>query len=1025
MANFSQQNRPLAIATPLGPDVLLAEKLDAREAVSELFEYRLQLLAEKPVPFDQLLGQEAKVQLQLPNGDKRYFNGMIAELSQGGRVSALGDAALLRYESLLVPKIWLLTCKVQSRIFQHMDTPAILKEVLSGYQVKYELVGTYYKREYCVQYRESDFDFISRLMEEEGIYYFFEQSESGHELVLCDSHLRHGDISGDSKVAYDTIEARRGQSHVTNWKKSQRIRPGKVTLRDYHFELPDSSLEAESLCAEDVQAGSVQHKLTVGNSHQLEIYHYPGYYAHRFDGIDKGGSAQPDDLQEVFKENQRTVRLRIEEESAQAVRIAGSSVCGRFLPGLKFKLEKHFDGDGEYWLSRVQHRTSTIDYLTNQEAPFEYANDFECLPAKVQYRTPLQTPRPRIEGTQTAVVVGPPGEHVFVDKYGRVKVQFHWDRQGKNNADSSRWIRVAQVWAGNRWGAFFWPRIGQEVVVDFHEGDPDQPIIVGSVYNAKQMPPFDLPGDVTLTGIKSCSVGGSPSANFNGVLFCDKLGDEHVEVHSETHDIHKSESTHWTRVGDTHVFTVGGMHLGSGAGAGELDSSGAGAGDDPGSYYWKASVPGSLGKNLQMTIGAKLETILGFDGEYVLGDYAEVIINPIGYAGQFGGESASTGSVIAKGLGAAFGGSIEFTYGTDTSIVYGPKVEIHRGVTVENTANFGEATLPIKIMAGLTGAMAMANMIVGAFDADSEGAQIAQFTTLSASGLAFAALNALESKVALVKKAEDAAKQDQEAALLAKNFTTIPVALQAVAALAYQAQDAAAEAAAAAAAAATEAAESRDANASRTQTISGRFFLNAYNMMIQAAPPADAPAGALISINASGADDLPGRVLVNGSDLTSITAGPCFTTYTKQDPAGGSITTQCGEAGQVKIQTTGLPTAPRIELDAEGISLTVGPPGAGASITLNESGIYLRFAEWEIALDEGGIQLLVGDNSIDVSEAAIEVEGSTINLTTEGELAIEASNVDIDADAYELLAATLEETVAGNIERSAGIMEVN
>ncbi|TMQ32333.1 MAG: type VI secretion system tip protein VgrG, partial [Planctomycetota bacterium] len=248
---------------------------------------------------------------------------------------------------------------------------------------------------------------------------------------------------------------------------------------------------ADKTIADSVQAGTVNHKEKVANNERLEIYDFPGEYAQRFDGIDKGGGEQPAELQKIFEDNKRTVGIRMQEETAPGIIINGESTCRQFVSGHKFSLTRHFNADGPYLLTTVQHlASSTVDYRSEDKAGYRYENSFTAIPFAQPYRPRRVTPKPFVQGTQTAYVVGPAGEEIFTDKYGRVKVQFHWDREGKNNADSSCWVRVAQVWAGKRWGASFWPRIGQEVIVAFQEGDPDQPIIVGSVYNADQMPPY-------------------------------------------------------------------------------------------------------------------------------------------------------------------------------------------------------------------------------------------------------------------------------------------------------------------------------------------------------------------------------------------------------------------------------------------------------------------------------------------------------------------------------------------------------
>lgn len=534
MPDYTQTDRPLKITTPLGPDILMIAALQGHEEISRLFDFRVKLIADlkNEVRFDRIIGQSVTVEMRLLDGSKRYFNGIVTRFSQGHR-----DENFNHFRAKIVPKLWLLRKKIRSRIFQHLTVPDILKQVLTGFDVAYEFSGTYYQRDFCVQYRESDFDFANRLMEEEGIYYFFKHSDGNHQMVVTDIPNKHPAVPGPSNAIYEEFSGdQRTDMRVTAWKKTQDLRSGECTLWDHCFELPGNHLEAKEKTIDSVPVGKVSHKLNLAND-QLEIYDYPGCYAQRFDGIDPNGGDRPADIQHIYEDRVRTVRLRMEQEEVRGISIDGKSDCGHFTAGHKFTLERHFDADAAYLLTRLEHHASVEGYRSDAEevASFKYENRFTCIPDALRYRPQRITPKPVIAGMQTATVAGPAGEEVFVDKYGRVKVQFHWDREGKMNADSSCWLRVAQVWAGKGWGGFFWPRIGHEVVVLFEEGDPDQPIITGSVYNADNMPPFTLPLRKKLGGIKSATIEGSPKENFNGIVFFDEKGHEHLAIHSERH----------------------------------------------------------------------------------------------------------------------------------------------------------------------------------------------------------------------------------------------------------------------------------------------------------------------------------------------------------------------------------------------------------------------------------------------------------------------------------------------------------
>jgi len=532
-ATYTQANRPLTVTTPLGNDKLLVVGFSGSEGISRPFNFQLDLKADnknqQDIAFDKLLGQKVTVQLAQADNKPRYFSGICSRFSQGERSSVF-----TAYRMEIVPQFWLLKHVSQSRTFQQLSVPDILKQVLKGLDVTDELQGTFETRDYCVQYRETDFNFASRLMEEEGIYYFFKHSADGHKMVLANTPQSHADMPGQSKVIFEAVDSGhlRDEDRIHLWEKSQELRAGKYTLWDHCFELPHQHLDAQKPVQESVAVGKVTHKLKVGGNDKFELFDYPGEYAQRFDGITPSGGDRAPDVQKIFQDNQRTVQIRMQEEALSSLVIHGASGCRQWGSGFKFTLDRHYDGDGQYVVTGVQHSAQQGSYRSD-ETSFRYQNSFTCIPAALPFRPPRVTPKPFVQGTQTAVVVGPSGQEIFTDKYGRVKVQFHWDRQGKNDANSSCWIRVGSVWAGKGWGAVHIPRIGQEVIVAFEEGEPDRPIIIGSVYNADMMPPYTLPDNMTQSGIKSRSTLQGTTDNFNELRFEDKKGSEQVYFHAE------------------------------------------------------------------------------------------------------------------------------------------------------------------------------------------------------------------------------------------------------------------------------------------------------------------------------------------------------------------------------------------------------------------------------------------------------------------------------------------------------------
>ena len=534
MAGYKQADRPLQLTSPLGPDKLFLRGFTGREGISELYRFDLDLMAENTldVQFDQVLGKHFTIKLKLAQGE-RQFDGICMRFAQGERDPS--RTTFTAYRAEIVPQFWLLTRKAQSRIFQNLSVPDILKKVLTGLDVDYQIKGTFEPRNFCVQYRESDFNFASRLMEEEGIFYFFKHSDGSHKMVVANSPDAHPDVPGNSTITYEDLRGGyREDDRIADWEKVQELRSGKYTLWDHCFELPHKHLEADKTIQPTVQAGKVSHKLTAGDNAKLELYDWPGEYAQRFDGVDKGGGDRSSDIQKIFTDNKRTVEIRMQQEALPGLVVRGGSNCRQLTSGHKFTLEKHFNADGAYVLTSIRHTASGAgDYRAGLIGEFRYENRFECIPSALPFKPSQDTPKPIVQGSQTAVVVGPPGEEIFTDKYSRVKVQFHWDREGKNNQDSSCWIRVATSWAGKQWGVIHIPRIGQEVVVDFLEGDPDQPLIIGSVYNADMMPPFHLPAEKAQSGIKTRSTLHGDPETFNELTFDDKKGSELVYLRAE------------------------------------------------------------------------------------------------------------------------------------------------------------------------------------------------------------------------------------------------------------------------------------------------------------------------------------------------------------------------------------------------------------------------------------------------------------------------------------------------------------
>jgi len=443
MLNTKEQ-RLLALDTPLGPDRLLIKRLAGEEGISRLFHFTLDLLSpERGLPFEQIMGQPVTVQIAQEGDRPRYLNGIVNRFMETGQ-----DTGFVSYQAEVVPWLWFLTCTSDCRIFQNMTVPDILLKIfqeLGFSDVKTNLQAPYEQVDYCVQYRETDFNFVSRLMEQHGIWYCFEHEAEKHTLLLADNSSGHRYCSAAKKVPWEPQPAgQRDGEVITSLHIQQTLRPGRYALGDYNFESPKTSLAANTMSL-----------VNMGSNGKYEIYDYPGGY---------GKKAQGD----------QAVTCRMEEE-AQHWRLDGTSNCRRLAAGCQFVLTEHDrrELNTSYVLTEVQHVASggNIYRSGGQEKEEDaYSNTFTCIPSQVPYRPQRLTPEPVVQGPQTAIVVGKKDEEIWTDQYGRVKVQFHWDREGQRNEHSSCWIRVAQSWAGKRWGTMFLPRVGQEVIVEFLEG---------------------------------------------------------------------------------------------------------------------------------------------------------------------------------------------------------------------------------------------------------------------------------------------------------------------------------------------------------------------------------------------------------------------------------------------------------------------------------------------------------------------------------------------------------------------------
>ena len=518
----TQKHRIVSVKSPLGEDVLLFRQMTAREELGRLSEFHLDLLSEnETIKMEDVLGKKITVKMALREGGERFFNGYVSRFAQIERVQGLAH-----YEATLKPWLWFLTRTADCRIFQDKTIPEIIKEIFRDHgfsDFKESLNRSYKPKVYCVQYRETDFNFVSRLMEQEGMYYFFEHEDDKHTLVMADSYSAHRAIDPESIPYLHADElAVRERDHISEWFVSQEIQPGAFALNDFDFEKPRASA-----------SGSLKVKSLQKREHALadyEIYDYPGEYTESGDG-------------------ESYAKTWLEALQTQHEQTRGSGDARGLAVGGLFKLTEYprEDQNREYLITSANYSFGVESYESGGGSGINFNCNFQTIPSKQPYRAARITPKPMVQGPQTAIVVGKAGEEIWTDKYGRIKVQFHWDRYGKADENSSCWVRVSHPWAGKNWGAIAIPRMGQEVIIDFLEGDPDQPIITGRVYNADQMPPWDLPANATQSGVLSRSSKGGSAANANAIRMEDKKGAEQLWIHAEKNqDIEvENDETHW------------------------------------------------------------------------------------------------------------------------------------------------------------------------------------------------------------------------------------------------------------------------------------------------------------------------------------------------------------------------------------------------------------------------------------------------------------------------------------------------
>lgn len=508
----------LSIKTPLDKGTFQVVGITGEEHISGLFHYNVEMGSQDTaVDFSALLGKEVTVSIGSEDGTSHYRHGIIVRLRQ-----SLDMNRNIIYVAEVCPWLWLLTKTSDCRIFQNLSVPDIIKMVFSDLghtDFSFKLAGTYSPREYCVQYSETHFDFVSRLMEDEGIFYFFTHEDGKHTLVLADDADAHTVCPGlDGALHFKQFTTSWAEeASVNSCTLEEQIVLNEYKMTDYNFEAPTTNLLVSTQGTANATGST------------LSMYEYPGGYSKKNDG-------------------DKRAKVRIETFELPMKMVHGSTNCRDLITGCKFTLTDHVRSDMniEYVLGSV-HITATLQ---------RYENSFVAFPSTVPFRPPQNTPKPSLHGYQIATVVGKSGEEIWTDEYGRVKVHFPWDTRSKQNESSSCWIRVAQMWAGKGWGTMAIPRIGTEVIISFLDGDPDRPLIVGTVYNGQQVAPYSLPDNQTRTTMKSNSSKGG--GGYNEIRLEDLKGSEEIFINAEKDYNVEVGNNRTTDIVATNTLTVGG-----------------------------------------------------------------------------------------------------------------------------------------------------------------------------------------------------------------------------------------------------------------------------------------------------------------------------------------------------------------------------------------------------------------------------------------------------------------------------------
>lgn len=677
MTLTSQSDLPIRLTIPGGSNELRVLRFSGSESLSELYSYQIEVVATPKVRAAMfgLLGCSIAVDIAAgaKESSSRRFTGIATEVDYLDTVDSLD-----RYRIEMSPHVWQLTQNQNCRVFQRQTVVQILTGLLSKFSPVNRLETTYCENNYTVQYNESDFAFAKRLMEVNGIFFYFthETSDSAaamERIVLGDNSLNAPRIDGEKLIFDPVAGGARTNARICQWRMRQRFGPAKYTTADHMFQIGDGTLLEPGSLRASVDFGKTKLQIVNDKNAAIGRYEFSCEALKKFDEVDANRKPESKRLHGIGHEAKRITQVLCEELAVRNIGVQASSDSIQLKSGHQFDLVDHPLASDAYLVTNVRHEARQSGPAASGASAFEYRNEFDCIPKLLPYRPERKTPKPIMHGAQTATVVGPTGQPIWADPFGRIKVRFHWDHASGTSGDNSCWMRVASSWSGAGWGKMTLPRVGQEVVVEFMDGDPDRPLVTGSVYNKGNGTPVALPANCNQSVWKSSTVGSNGNTQFSGIGIDDTPGKEYLQFHSERDMMQTVNRNLSLDIGAWQSTNISAGSLRQVGGITNHQSSG-------GPFQWESTVGHAMALDSNLVLGYFDQSVLGMSKSYCTGWSRDVVFNPLSYLGSatFSGPQTSMSS-LTLGLGNLIHGQVRAIQGAYSQLVAGTTLSINRG----------------------------------------------------------------------------------------------------------------------------------------------------------------------------------------------------------------------------------------------------------------------------------------------------------------------------------------------------------